>query len=170
MGKQLEKGTQYPMRPETAILNLASGFTLISDTGTPDWTAAGSRVPIEVEAKYMADTNNHITDGGAFLDMRPGIYLVEFDFLVANGSGTVEDIRFAITNGDGTTVHVESSAAVTIPATPAKMQLRQTAVVHITAEGQDICLRAVQNTAGTDLTIQPERVGYIQKIGNVNEA
>ena len=55
MAKQLERGTQWPMRPTAMILEVNGTPTLIDQSGGVDWTAAGSRISVNDTVIVMDD-------------------------------------------------------------------------------------------------------------------
>lgn len=169
MPKQLEKGTKWPMRPGNLGFDLASAFSCPDQSGGLDWTATDSRLTLRQEWKFMDDNSRMGTTlPTTSCDVREGQYEIEMCVVLSNASGTSESGAIAITNAGGTEVYAQSDA-VAIPAGGERTVCIKT-VQHFNTVGTNtFCLRAVQLTAGTDITVQPEYVGMVRKIGNVNE-
>jgi len=165
MGLQLEKGTQFPMRPTTALFK-ATADTLADQSGGLDWTAAASQLTLAADGEWMDDKSSVGVDTGR-INVRPGVWKVDVQLAVDNGSATVETLQLAITNAAGDVVH-RVTRQLTVPIGGGSV-FCLSAVVHVQSQ-QNIVVRAVQRTAGTDLTITAdEPIAVLTKIGNADE-
>lgn len=177
MGKQLDKGTQFPMRPSTALIKDAAGSQsgeLVVDASPVDWTAAATKLDFasaEVEETWMDEKGNiTLSTSGDRLDLEPGIYKITAMLGCTNDTVAAEDFQLAITNNSGSAVYA-TSPPVTVPALGCSQAIA-VAVEHFTSL-QSVAIRAAQVTdtgGATDLTPEDESVFCIvEKIGNVNE-
>lgn len=173
MAEQLEKGTQFPMRPTIATLDMAADFALADHSGGIDWTNANTALTPRFRERFFHKKNfahNRITIAGSTILPDPGIWRITFEGLVRNDSVTIEDILFAITNSAGTTLFFVSDQVTCTP-NGNHTAFRFTIVHHITETTPNtiLRLRAAQMTAGTDLFIESGHIGLVEKVGNFNE-
>jgi len=163
MGKQLQKYTQFPMRPTTAVIQIEAAPTLSTTDG--NWTTADQIIDISVDTVHMDEGAASISADAAFdLQLEPGIWQIEWMPLITC-AGTARDCEAAITNTGGTTVYAESGLSKYLAASAHR--IRVFAHVHLTA-ASEIQLRIRTSAAG--LSITDEAIaGLVTKIGNVYE-
>lgn len=167
MALQQEPGKKTPMRPGIMTLDMASDFSLPDQSGGLDWTAAGTKLTLTELDKFM-DDHSRMAIANGNVSLREAQYKLKYLAFLTNGSGTVEDCQIAITNSGGTTVHAVSPA-LTIPA-GGSLVAELTFIVHQNTPGAvEYAFRASQTTAGTDITVESEYVGCVERIGNYNE-
>jgi hypothetical protein len=181
---QYEYGKQSPLRPVTAIFDIASNFGLPEDP-SPDWTAAGHRLTPRLvslqDPTGDSDTRDRWLDdeeirgpqiavSGTDITLKPGIWKFEIHAFLTNdgGTGGNEKAVFAVTNSDGTTVHYEG----------ARLEVQQncencyvmTCFAHLATE-QVVNIRACQDDLGTPpgLFVVAGDIMTVTKIGNENE-
>ena len=165
MGKQLQYGTQFPMRPAVALMDSEDAHTLVNDAPAVDWTAAASQIDLVSNAEAMDDLNEisiDATSKNAVLD--PGQYHIRMYPVITDSAGG--SARIAITNAAGSTVHNESDD-ITMAA-GAGTQVYLEAYLHVTAEDTEVAFRAAATT-GTASIGQNFPVCSITKIGNANQ-
>ena len=175
MALQLEKGTQFPMRPAaiTVQVNDATPFKAPRDAAPVDWTAAGTKIAVDGRHEFM-DGEAYITmnasDNDA--DLRAGIYEINVTVQVENlEDSNNEKVRLAITNAAGSTVHQEGEDFMVSPSSMGEAKVH--ARIHL-ATDDTVVFRAAQttDTGGVDdIRIADDAfVGTIVKLGNANES
>lgn len=181
MGKQLEIGTQFPMRPSSAVIAMTAGsVTPPRDTPPVDWTVAGTKLPLgTVISEFMDDKASIILDAANdVVTLRPGIWEIEYMIRVTNtDAANDENARLAITNLAGSTVHRETPDQLISKATGTLLTLRH--LLHLTAT-DSVAFRIAQTTdtgGANDLRVGIQgAVGAadpcikVTKVGNANES
>lgn len=172
MTLQTEKGTQRPMRPAVARLDLDSAFTVPQDDAPIDWTTAGLRIgaagTLNIAEKYMDDDGKITLASNANIVLQDGIYEVQVELHLV-GAGSAADVTVAVTSLSGSTVYLESDP-IEVPADE-DFCYTATAFVHQSGSSgaSGICIRIAEE-GGSTVTVQPATIGYVRKIGNEGEA
>ena len=173
MGKQLRKGTQFPLRPAIATFKLATGteFDMPNDTGIVAWNTAGHQCTPVLDAEMMNDVP-WITVSGTVITLQPGIYKIQFHPTVTNMEIDEQHFALAITNTGGSVVYAQTQENPGIQMAPlTDRQHMVQAVAHL-VNATGIQLRAVQNSTGAlgELVLSEENLATIERIGNENES
>lgn len=163
MGLQLEKGTQFPMRP--GIIRLTAGATLDplpTDSPDVDWTAAGTKITVAAGIKAMDDELFSISGGDLVLPA--GQYKIHLHVEATSG-GSASVVSAACTDTAGTTVHCEGFGAHGANAN--KMTVSGAGYVHLPSGGT-LRFRAASGVAAARID-SGDPIATVEKVGNANE-
>lgn len=172
MGKQLEKGTQFPMRPACALIRTNVALTVPNDPAPVDWTAAGTKVLLGSGfSAHLMDDDGYISidEANEEVDLKPAIYRLSMKLRLDNvDAANAADARIAITNGAGSAVYKESVDQEIMAGGDGTVNLVH--YLHLQALTA-VSFRVAQTSgSGTDLrTIATDIFLEITKVGNVNE-
>jgi len=183
MAKQLEAGTNFPMRPRTATFDSAAATAVDRDPSPVDWTDVGNRITMRIDQEFLDDRgiifvggvetfSEFIAIAAGNVRLRNGIWEVCLEGVVDNTEADIQTVEVAITNAAGTVIHVESGEIV-IPGA-GSMPVHISALLHFNgvAGVGDIAFRVAQSSASDadgELSFLANRTGYVRKVGNMNE-
>lgn len=162
--KQREPGLQAPMRPTMAILGIEDAVTVSTDT--VNWQNANQLVNVNLAQEFFDDRGILAVNTGDDLSLGEGVWLIEFNPIVAVGTNAAA-VEAAITNSGGTTVHAESIHPIEIAANQ-DAHVTVQAVVHVTSNPTVVQLRLRADAALVTVT-DATPCGKVTKIGNANE-
>ena len=170
--KQLEPGTQGPLRPAQCYLEVddtADHTMLLDADGTPTWTAG--RVDPSYTQMMMNDNSVISAVTSNSMEFRPGVYLIDYEVNATNTGAESQAFRMAITNHAGTTVHKESADYAILPGDTMIGRLKY--LVHFTStttSDNRISLRALQVTdegsEGAVIDVRYRFMGTVRRIAN----
>lgn len=172
MGRQLERGTQFPLRPITATYDMAADDTLDLDT-TPDWAHATlGRLTPTLDQKFM-DDQTEWTLATSEITLPPGLYKATINLMVTNAHTTeTRTFQCKLTDDLGTTDHIVIPATEigpTIAEEPTVVTINRVGLINLTATDQ-VVLRAYQTSdADTVLVVASDQILILEKIGNERE-
>lgn len=174
MTLQREPGKSHePMRPRLITLDMASGHNAFLDSGgSVDWSTTGgadSRLPIRQLNKYLDKPQGVLSVVTESVVVPRGLWKARLCVEVSNNDASARSVGFAITNAAGTTVHREWDDFEFHPH-DGRMTVAFETLVKVTAATDTITFRAARRVGGATVTIQPEYVGYVQKVANHGEA
>lgn len=184
MSQHLEPGTQDPMRPAVAICSVAnsSAFLAPNDTPAVDWTAAGTRIQVDIDSagafdSAMMNEGNWIAVSGGNLVLREGLYEIQLHpgwiSTDVTNDGTV---RMALTNSDGSTVHVEGKDRE-VPANEVSTPKDGTClyflthILEVTSPDTTLVIRGAETggTASSCGILEDHMLCKVRKIANLYE-
>lgn len=148
------------VRPSRIEFDLASGFVPPNDPDPVNWAAAGTKLTLRQLRKFCDDQDRLAVVGGN-ITLPSGIWVVRFECRATKTGTAADELRIAITSGG---IALAVSEPLTAPiANPATLSMSLEATL---LGGTPIEFRAAQTTTGTDFTIEPDFVGYVERYAN----
>lgn len=151
------------LRPSRIEFDMASGFVPPNDPSPFDWISTTRRLPIRQLRKFC-DDQDRLTVSGNAVALPSGFWRIVFQARVTKTGSAFDALRVAIFSETSSTNIVASGDIYFESSNPC---VRAVHIDIVAAGDQTVSLRALQSIgSGTDFTIEPEFVGYMERVAN----